>query len=168
MYYICIHLLDVSIRYLKYFCVLFVYAVSFIAMLHLHLWWFYYCVDVGDQTALSSPYSCTVSDGKVQKILWEEDLSIRGFIDPLISFLLHLCIVWVIDQEVVFSLNSVAHLRRQCFLGREVHWASELSFLLQWLLGTAVLVWFSSHHPYIVKILTWENINWIHLPSFDI
>ena len=44
------YLLDVSIRYLKYFCVLFVlfvlfvYAVSFIAMLHLHLWWFYYYV----------------------------------------------------------------------------------------------------------------------------
>ena len=41
------YLLDVSIRYLKYFCVLFVlivlfvYAVSFVAMLHLHLWWFY-------------------------------------------------------------------------------------------------------------------------------
>ena len=38
------YLLDVSIRCLKYFCVLFVlfvYAVSFIAMLHLHLWWFY-------------------------------------------------------------------------------------------------------------------------------
>ena len=36
-------LLDVPIRYLKYFCdlfvllVLFVYAVSFVAMLHLHL-----------------------------------------------------------------------------------------------------------------------------------
>ena len=44
---IYMYLLDVSIRYLKYFCVLFVlfvlfvYAVSFIAMLHLHLWWFY-------------------------------------------------------------------------------------------------------------------------------
>ena len=42
------YLLDVPIRYLKYFCVLFVllvlfvYAVSFVAMLHLHLWWFYY------------------------------------------------------------------------------------------------------------------------------
>ena len=41
------YLLDVSIRYLKYFCVLFVlivlfvYAVSFVAMLHLHLRWFY-------------------------------------------------------------------------------------------------------------------------------
>jgi len=29
----------------------------------------------------------------------------------------------------------------------------ELSFLLQWLLGTAVVVWFCSHHPYIIKIL---------------
>ena len=48
------YLLDVSIRYLKYFCVLFVlfvlfvYAVSFIAMLHLHLWWFYFYSNGGD------------------------------------------------------------------------------------------------------------------------
>ena len=52
------YLLDVSIRYLNFFCVLFVLfvdAVSFIAMLHLHLRWFYYKEGTCIFPALDSP-----------------------------------------------------------------------------------------------------------------
>ena len=63
------YLLEISIRYLKYFCVLFVlfvlfvYAVSFIAMLHLHLWWFYclymyICIDTCIKYIAFPPKPC--------------------------------------------------------------------------------------------------------------
>ena len=57
------YLLDVSIRDLKYFCVLFVLFVFLFMLLaslrcySLHLWWFYYCND----TSQESPFYLTVT-----------------------------------------------------------------------------------------------------------